>query len=83
MSILEDEFSDVIAKAMAGMEIDAEDLAKQAGVSSCEVSGLLHGDLEEHAIRKICPVLGLDAGAVNWTPRLCSGANGIEADSPD
>ena len=61
---LEDEFSDVIAKAMKGLEIEAEDLAKDAGVSPCEISGLLHGDMEEITVRKISETLGLDAEAI-------------------
>ena len=61
---LEDEFSDVIAKAMKGLEIEAEDLAKEAGVSPCEISGLLHGDMDEPSLRRISPVLGLDVDAV-------------------
>jgi len=65
---LEDEFSDVIAKAMKGLEIGAEDLAKEAGVSACEVSGLLHGDMDEAVLRKISPALGLDAEAVIALP---------------
>jgi len=65
---LEDEFSDVIAKAMRGLEIDAEDLAKEAGVSACEISGLLHGDMDEDAVRKISPALGLDAEALIALP---------------
>ncbi len=65
---LEDEFSDVIAKAMKGLEIEAEDLAKDAGVSPCEISGLLHGDMDEESVRKISPHLGLDADAVIALP---------------
>lgn len=65
---LEDEFSDVIAKAMRGMEIEAEDLAEQSGVSPCEISGLLHGDMDESVVRKISEILGLDAEAVIALP---------------
>lgn len=65
---LEDEFSDVIAKAMKGLEIEVEDLAKKTGVSPCEISGLLHGDMEEDTVRRISPVLGLDADAVIALP---------------
>ncbi len=70
---LEDEFSDVIAKAMRGMEIEAEDLAKLSGVSPCEVSGLLHGEMDEAVVQKISPVLGLDAESIlalpSYTPK--------------
>lgn len=70
---LEDEFSDVIAKAMKGLEIEVEDLAERAGVSLCEVSGLLHGDMDKASVRKVSSVLGLDAEAVlalkGYSPR--------------
>ena len=65
---LEDEFSDVIAKAMKGLELEAEELAKEAGVSPCEISGLLHGDMDEMTVRKISPHLGLDAKALVALP---------------
>jgi len=65
---LEDEFSDVIAKAMKGMEIEAEDLAEQSGVSPCEISGLLHGDMDESVVRKISEILGLDADSIIALP---------------
>lgn len=65
---LEDEFSDVIAKAMKGLEIDAENLATKARISPCEISGLLHGDMDEDAVRTITPHLGLDAEAVLALP---------------
>lgn len=58
---LEDEFSDVIAKALAGLEMEEADLAVEAGVEVCEISGLLHGDMDEEIVRKICPVLELDS----------------------
>ncbi len=65
---LEDEFSDVVAKAMAGLEMDCEELAKIAGVTECEISGLLHGDMDEGVVWKIAPSLGLDAEAVISLP---------------
>ncbi|MFD2257089.1 MBL fold metallo-hydrolase [Luteolibacter algae] len=61
---LEDEFSDVIAKAMAGLELDPTELARKAGISPCEIEGLLHGDLEESCVYQIAPYLELDAVAV-------------------
>jgi len=65
---LEDEFSDVIAKAMAGLEMEAGDLAEKAEVDPCEISGLLHGEIDEAVVRKICPVLGLDPDALLALP---------------
>ena len=73
---LEDEFSDVIAKAMKGLEMDEVELAEQAGVSPCEISGLLHGDMDEAVIQKISKVLKLDAQALigldTYTPAALS-----------
>jgi glyoxylase-like metal-dependent hydrolase (beta-lactamase superfamily II) len=65
---LEDEFSDVIAKAMKGLELDAQELASRADTDPCEISGLLHGDMEPAIVRKISPELGLDAEAVIALP---------------
>ena len=70
---LEDEFSDVIAKAMSGLEIETSELAERAGVEVSEISGLLQGDLSAAVVRKICPVLGLDPDALlalpNYLPK--------------
>ncbi len=65
---LEDEFSDVIAKAMKGLEMDEAELAHKAGVESCEISGLLHGDMDERVVRRISTVLRIDADALIALP---------------
>ncbi|WP_411825734.1 MBL fold metallo-hydrolase [Luteolibacter sp. AS25] len=57
---LEDEFPDVIRKAMMGQNIEASELAEKAGIEICEVSGLLHGDMEEQSARHVAEVLNLD-----------------------
>jgi hydroxyacylglutathione hydrolase len=65
---LEDEFSDVVAKALAGLELDASDLARAAGVESCEIEGLLHGEMDGNVVRKIAPHLRIDAEALIGLP---------------
>ncbi len=65
---LEDEFSDVLAKALAGLEMDSSDLAKAAKVETCEIEGLLHGDMDEEVVRKIAPHLQLDVEALIALP---------------
>ncbi len=65
---LEDEFSDVLAKALAGQEMGSSGLAKAAGVERCEIEGLLHGDMDEEVVRKIAPHLQLDAEALVGLP---------------
>jgi glyoxylase-like metal-dependent hydrolase (beta-lactamase superfamily II) len=70
---LEDEFSDVIAKAMRGLELDSSALASSCGISAERVEALLQGNMDQDAIASICPVLGLDAAALlnlpNYLPQ--------------
>lgn len=61
---LEDEFTDVIAKAMRGLGIDVPALSEASGVSADEIEALLGGTMDESAARAISPALGLDADAL-------------------
>lgn len=62
--VLEDEISDVIEKTMGGLGLSAEELADECGVSVCEISGLLHGDVEPEVVELVAPVLRLDVEAL-------------------
>lgn len=65
MSIpLEDQFSDIVGKAMRGLRLTDSDVAARAGVSAEAVQRLCGGDFEEAAARQVAPVLGLNAGAL-------------------
>ena len=65
---LEDEFTDVIAKAMRGLGIDVPALSEASGISAGEIEALLGGGMNESAARAISPALGLDAGALIALP---------------
>jgi hydroxyacylglutathione hydrolase len=65
---LEDEFSDVIAKAMRGLELDVRELAAASGVAVSEIGALLGGEMNDNAAKAICPALGLDADALVALP---------------
>ncbi len=65
---LEDEFTDVIAKAMRGLGIDVPALSEASGIPSAEIEALLSGAMNEAAVIAICPILGLDAAALIALP---------------
>ena len=61
---IEDDFEDVIGKAMAGLNLSSTDLAKKSGLETAEVEFLLAGQLSVAAIRAVAPNLGLSADAL-------------------
>jgi glyoxylase-like metal-dependent hydrolase (beta-lactamase superfamily II) len=61
---LEDEITDVVAKAMMGLGMDAGSLAEKAGIGVAGIEGILRGDFDQDSLRKIAPALGLDADAL-------------------
>ncbi len=65
---LEDEFTDVIAKAMRGLGIDASALSEASRIAAGEIEALLGGAMNEATARAICPALGLDADALISLP---------------
>ena len=65
---LEDGIPDVVAKAMLGLGLDARNLAENAGVGVGVIDAILHGDSDEASLRRIAPVLGLDADALVGLP---------------
>ncbi len=65
---LEDDFTDVIAKAMRGLGISALTLSEASGISVEEIEALLGGEMNEPAAKAISPALGLDAGALVALP---------------
>lgn len=56
---LEDNYNDVLAKALRGLKVTREDLATRAGVAVPVVMGLLDGAFEAGAIRQVAPLLNL------------------------
>ena len=64
---LEDEFQDVVGKAMRGLRLSESALAQQAGVSAEDVAAFKQGDepADNEAVGKIAGVLGLDYPALH------------------
>jgi glyoxylase-like metal-dependent hydrolase (beta-lactamase superfamily II) len=61
---IEDDFEDVIGKAMGGLCLSPAELAEKSGVETAEVASLLAGQLSAEAIRAVCPNLRLSADAL-------------------
>jgi hydroxyacylglutathione hydrolase len=61
---LEDSYSDIIGKAMRGLQLDETGLAAQAGVSVPELQNLCGGEFSSATATRIAPLLGLNAGAL-------------------
>lgn len=80
---LEDNFTDVIGKAQRGLQISDSQLAEEARVSSSDVRKLRGGEVDEMAIYRVAPVLGLAGRALfdlargGWTPPSIEIPNGF------
>jgi glyoxylase-like metal-dependent hydrolase (beta-lactamase superfamily II) len=61
---LEDNFSDIIAKAQHGLRISDTELAEKARVSSQKIRKLRDGEFDELALLRVAPVLGLAGRAL-------------------
>jgi glyoxylase-like metal-dependent hydrolase (beta-lactamase superfamily II) len=72
---LEDFFQDVLGKAQRGLKLTDEQLAARAGISVAELTAVKSGTVNEPVLRKLAPVLGLNANALvaharqAWYPR--------------
>src|SRR4051812_20526948 len=66
---LEDNFNDIVGKALRGSKLSKEQAASKAGVDAAALERLLDGDFDEAAARKVAPVLGLSANAVSDSGR--------------
>jgi glyoxylase-like metal-dependent hydrolase (beta-lactamase superfamily II) len=78
---IEDEYEDVLAKAMAGLNFDADSLATNTGISAADIDAVLAGNYDETIVRALSKQLRLDAvklirlAAKNWSPpeHSCTG----------
>ncbi|TVP76184.1 MAG: MBL fold metallo-hydrolase [Puniceicoccaceae bacterium] len=61
---IEDDFEDVLAKAMAGQGWTAAALADKSGIERSQLESLLAGQLDAEALRAVAPVLQLSAERV-------------------
>ena len=80
---LEDTSADIIGKAMRGLNRNAAEVARLAGISEAEVSALRDGHFDAAAARAVAPVLGLGGEALvllgedRWVPQAVQ-LNGLE-----
>ena len=61
---LEDNFTDIIAKAQRGLGFTNEALATRSGATIAEIENLKAGKVDEVALRKVASALGLGADAL-------------------
>ncbi|PXA04193.1 MBL fold metallo-hydrolase [Coraliomargarita sinensis] len=77
---IEDEYHDVLGKAMRGLDMNTSELADAAGMTTVECEALLSGDFSEEGTRSIAPVLGLNP---NCLVNLARGAAEPETTLPE
>lgn len=71
---LEDNFNDVLSKAMRGLAISDSEAAEKCGLTAIKVQELRAGTFDEIAVRQLAPVLQLnpdalvDLGKGTWYP---------------
>lgn len=66
---LEDNFADVVGKAQRGLGLADRDLAARAGISMAALNRVKDEQHDAAVLRKIAPVLGLNARALAELPR--------------
>jgi len=75
---LEDNYNDILSKALRGLKLSEADASRQAGLAPERLHTLLSGTFDEADAKKIAPVLGLNAGALvasgkkSWRPQPVS-----------
>lgn len=73
--MLEDDFTDVIGKALRGLELSVDQAATAAGVDATDASRLLEGAWDEGVARALAGVLQLDPDALaalpTYQPPVC------------
>ncbi len=72
--MLEDEFTDVVRKAMKGLGLAPSAAARQAGLAEEEVLAFTRGAFSEKTARSLAPVLGLKAEALAGLPSYAPSA---------
>lgn len=82
---LEDNLSDIVGKAQRGLRISDSQLAERAGVSQRQVQEIRSGGFNAAVVRKIAPVLQLNADALvdsgnkAWVPEVLQPLDGLAA----
>ena len=73
---IEDHFEDVLKKAISGLGLKIEDLARATGIQYERIEALLQGEVDELSLRALAPLLGLsDDKLINmahskWQPNI-------------
>ncbi len=73
---IEDDFEDVLGKAMSGLGLDAAALAKASGLEAARIDSLLKGSINDAALLAIAPHLGLSPAKLvemahqRWRPAV-------------
>lgn len=62
--LLEDNFTDVLGKAMRGLHLDKAQLCAKAGITPAELAALLRGEIRDHPLRAIARALQLNGAAL-------------------
>jgi len=74
--VLEDNYEDIIGKALRGLGMSVESVARQAGVAENNVQAALDGFFDENIARAVAPVLALNGDALvisgnqSWVPEV-------------
>ncbi len=72
---LEDNFNDIIGKALRGLKLSESEVASRAGITGDRVASLVGGTFDETDARKVAPALGLNpdalaaSGKKAWRPK--------------
>lgn len=61
---MEDDYNDVLGKAISGLGLDPAQVAAQAGLTPAQLERLVDGELDEAALRRVAPPLGLGTEAL-------------------
>lgn len=62
---LEDNYTDILGKAMRGLKLDDQTLAQRAGLGLPELQTLKGGEYSSAVAGKVAPLLGLNIGALS------------------
>ena len=80
---LEDNAGDVLGKAQRGLSISDSQLAERAGLEAERIRQLRDGNFDDATLRKVAPVLGLDADSLltlahnEWQPEAVEPVDGL------
>lgn len=72
---LEDNFTDVLGKAMRGQQLDEVQLCAKAGITAAELAALLRGEIRDYPMRAVARALQLNGAALlslarkEWYPQ--------------